>query len=74
MSQNAATDDGGTGYGDSGGPTFWIDPDTGETDIVVAVTSWGDVPTVATGIAYRIDTSDALDFIAEVADDWLEEP
>lgn len=74
MSQNAATDDGGTGYGDSGGPTFWIDPEQGETDIVVAITSWGDVPTVATGIAYRIDTADALDFIAEVADDWLEEP
>lgn len=73
MSQNAATGDGGTGYGDSGGPTFWIDPETGETDIVVAVTSWGDVPTVATGIAYRIDTADALDFIAEVAEEWLEE-
>jgi hypothetical protein len=74
MSQNNATGDGGTCYGDSGGPTFWIDPDTGdETDIVVAITSWGDVPTVATGIAYRIDTSDALDFIAEMAEEWLDE-
>jgi secreted trypsin-like serine protease len=73
MSQNHATGDGGTCYGDSGGPTFWIDPDEGETDMVVAITSWGDVPCVATGIAYRIDTSDALDFIAQMADKWLEE-
>ncbi len=42
MSQNHATGDGGTSYGDSGGPTFWIDPDTGvETDMVVAICSWG---------------------------------
>jgi secreted trypsin-like serine protease len=74
MSQNNATGDGGTCYGDSGGPTFWVDPDTGdETGIVVAITSWGDVPCVATGIAYRVDTSDTLDFIAEMADEWLEE-
>jgi secreted trypsin-like serine protease len=74
MSQNHATGDGGTCYGDSGGPTFWIDPDTGdETDIVVAITSWGDVPCVATGIAYRVDTSDALDFIAKKAEEWLDE-
>jgi secreted trypsin-like serine protease len=74
MSQNYATGDGGTCYGDSGGPTFWIDPDTGEeTDIVVAITSWGDVPCVATGIAYRVDTSDTLDFIAEMAVEWLDE-
>jgi hypothetical protein len=74
MSQNHATGDGGTCYGDSGGPTFWVDPDTGdETNIVVAITSWGDVPCVATGIAYRVDTSDALDFIAEKAEEWLEE-
>jgi len=74
MSQNHATGDGGTCYGDSGGPTFWVDPDTGdETDIVVAITSWGDVPCVATGIAYRVDTSDALEFIAEKAAEWLDE-
>ena len=71
MSQNKATGDGGTCYGDSGGPTFWVD-DGVETDIIVAITSWGDIPCVATGIAYRIDTSDALDFIAQMAEEWLE--
>ncbi|MBW2596392.1 MAG: trypsin-like serine protease [Deltaproteobacteria bacterium] len=66
---------GSTCYGDSGGPTFWVDPDTGdETGIVVAITSWGDVPCVATGIAYRVDTSDTLHFIAEMAEEWLEQP
>jgi hypothetical protein len=71
MSQNAATGDGGTGYGDSGGPAFWT---TDEGDILVAITSWGDVPCVAIGYAYRVDTSDALDFIAQVADEWLDGP
>ena len=75
MSRNRATDDGGSCSGDSGGPTFWIDPETGvETDKVVAITFWGDVPCVATGIAYRIDTSDALDFIEVMAGTWLLKP
>ena len=72
MSQNQATGDGGTAYGDSGGPAFWTDPDTGE-EILVGITSWGDVPCVASGFNYRVDTSDTLKFIAKVADEWLEE-
>ncbi len=39
MSQNVNTGNAGTCYGDSGGPTFWVD---GATEYVVAVTSWGD--------------------------------
>lgn len=62
LSQNQATGDGGTCYGDSGGPTFWTD---GGSDVLVAITSWGDARCVATGFNYRIDTADALDFIEE---------
>lgn len=70
LSQNHATDDGGSCYGDSGGPAFWEDPVLG--DILVAMTSWGDVPTVATGILYRADTADTHDLIA-FAEAWLDE-
>lgn len=69
LSQNQATDDGGSCYGDSGGPAFWEDPELG--DILVALTSWGDAPTVATGICYRADTADTHNLIA-MAEAWLE--
>jgi hypothetical protein len=65
MSQNQATDDGGTCYGDSGGPAFWTDPDTG-TEILVGITSWGDAPCVASAFNYRVDIPDTLDFIEDV--------
>jgi hypothetical protein len=65
MSQNQATGDGGTCYGDSGGPAFWTDPDTGE-EILVGITSWGDIPCVASGINYRTDIPDTLDFVADM--------
>jgi hypothetical protein len=65
MSQNQATGDGGTCYGDSGGPAFWTDPETG-TETLVGITSWGDVPCVASGFNYRVDIPDTLDFIDEV--------
>jgi secreted trypsin-like serine protease len=63
MSQNQATGDGGTCYGDSGGPAFYS---YNGTEILVGITSWGDVPCVATGINYRVDIRDTLDFIDEV--------
>lgn len=69
LSQNFATDDGGSCYGDSGGPAFWEDPDLGE--ILVGITSWGDVPTVATAFCYRADTADTHSLIA-LAEAWLE--
>jgi len=72
MSQNQATGDGGTGYGDSGGPTFWTEPDG--TEILVAVTSWGDGPCVSAEFNHRVDTSDTLDFIIPMmilAEEWL---
>lgn len=65
MSQNQATDDGGTCYGDSGGPSFWTDPDTG-IETLVGITSWGDASCVASAFNYRVDIPDTLDFVADV--------
>lgn len=64
LSQNQATGDGGTCYGDSGGPTFWKGDDGDE--VLVGITSWGDAQCVATGFNYRVDIPDTLDFIADV--------
>ena len=66
MSQNQATGDGGTCYGDSGGPAFWTDPDG--TEFIVGITSWGDVPCVASAFNYRVDIPETLDFINDVID------
>ncbi len=66
MSQNKATDDGGTCYGDSGGPTFW-EPDE-NTSILVGITSWGDAQCVASGFNYRVDIADTLDFVEDLID------
>jgi secreted trypsin-like serine protease len=64
MSQNQATGDGGTCYGDSGGPAFWTAEDGTET--LVGVTSWGDAQCVASAFNYRVDIPETLDFIADV--------
>jgi secreted trypsin-like serine protease len=64
MSQNQATGDGGTCYGDSGGPAFWTQEDG--TEVLVGITSWGDVPCVSAGFNYRVDIPETLDFIADV--------
>jgi hypothetical protein len=66
MSQNHATDDGGTCYGDSGGPAFWNEDGT---KILVGVTSWGDAQCVATGFNYRVDIPETLDFLDDVIAD-----
>jgi len=65
MSQNQATGDSGTCYGDSGGPAFWVDPDTG-TETLVGITSWGDAPCVSSAFNYRVDIPDTLDFVHDV--------
>jgi hypothetical protein len=66
LSQKAVFDESGTCFGDSGGPSFWVDPDGNE--IVVAVTSTGDAQCVATGLNYRVDTLETLGWIYEVMD------
>ena len=67
LSQNQALGFGGTVQGDSGGPTFWTDPETGRQTLV-SITSWGDLANVATGISFRIDTEVSLAFIDAVLD------
>lgn len=67
LSQNFSQGEGGTSYSDSGGPTFWIDPYTGD-ELLVGVTSRGDAAVVATGIADRTDTPRTLDFLDLVID------
>ncbi|HEX2304361.1 MAG TPA: trypsin-like serine protease [Gaiella sp.] len=64
MSQNQAHGDGGAGYGDSGGPTFLGSGDD-ESDIVVAVTSTGDVPCYSTNVSGRTDSPSARAFLAQ---------
>jgi secreted trypsin-like serine protease len=64
LSQKAVFDESGTCFGDSGGPIFWADSQGSE--VVVAVTSTGDAQCVATGLNYRVDVQDTVDFVAEV--------
>lgn len=67
LSMNMATGNGGTCYGDSGGPHF-IHLDGVETDIVVAVTVTGDIPCKATDKTYRTDTVAAREFLDDFVD------
>lgn len=58
ISMNAAKDDGGTCYGDSGGPNF-----LGTTNIVASTTITGDAICRATNVTYRLDTPSARQFL-----------
>jgi Trypsin len=64
LSQNPATGNGGTCYGDSGGPNFLGAGDE-ETDIVAATTITGDALCKATNVAYRTDTDSARRFLRQ---------
>jgi len=59
ISMNPATGDGGTCYGDSGGPNF-----LGTTDILAATTITGDAICRSTNVVYRLDTGSARTFLA----------
>mgnify|MGYP001823756928 CR=1 FL=1 len=61
LSQNLNRDNGGTCFGDSGGPAFWSHDDG--TEILVGITSWGDAQCVASGFYYRVDIPETLGFI-----------
>ena len=60
ISMNASTGNGGTCYGDSGGPNF-----LGTTDIIAAITITGDAVCRATNVTYRLDTDSARAFLAQ---------
>lgn len=64
LPMNRTTGNGGTCYGDSGGPHF-IHLNGVETDIIVSITSLGDIPCVASDKTYRIDTESARSFLAQ---------
>ncbi len=62
LQANEATGDGGTCYGDSGGPNFlW--QNGSETNIIAGVTVKGDAMCVATNVIYRLDTPTARNFL-----------
>jgi hypothetical protein len=60
ISMNPATGNGGTCYGDSGGPNF-----LGTTDIVAATTITGDTICRSTNVTYRLDTQSARAFLSQ---------
>ncbi len=64
MSQNLLAGNGGTCFGDSGGPAFYTQPDG--VEVLVGVTSWGDAQCVATSFNYRVDIPGSLEFIESV--------
>jgi hypothetical protein len=66
LSQNPATGYGGCLNGDSGGPAFWTDPDTGD-ETLVSIVAWGGSP-VGNSFYFRIDTVESLSFIQDVFD------
>jgi hypothetical protein len=66
-----ATGNGGTALGDSGGPAFWTDPDTGD-DVLVSISCWGG-SWVSNEFYWRIDTVESLQFIQNVIDSVEEE-
>lgn len=61
---NPAHGDGGTCFGNSGGPNFLGAGDT-ETNIVAATTITGDSRCRATNVDYRLDTVSARSFLGE---------
>ena len=63
LSMNPSTGDGGTCYGDSGGPHFLAD-----SNKVVSVTVTGDRYCRATDVTYRIDTDSARSYLESFVD------
>src|SRR5215213_9125754 len=58
ISMNPSTGNGGTCYGDSGGPNF-----LGSTNVVAATTITGDAVCRSTNVDYRLDTESARAFL-----------
>ena len=65
ISMNPSTGNGGTCYGDSGGPNF-----LGNTSTIAAITITGDSVCRSTNVVYRLDTASARHFL----DDYVTLP
>jgi Trypsin len=63
LSQNPATGNGGTCFGDSGGPNFLT---VNRQQILAAITITGDTVCQSTNVDYRTDTPSAQGFLAAV--------
>jgi len=59
ISMNRSTGNGGTCYGDSGGPNF-----LGGSNIIAAITITGDAVCRSTNVDYRLDTPSARSFLS----------
>lgn len=64
LSQNPATGNGGTCYGDSGGPNF-LGAGASETNIIAGTTITGDSLCKSTNVTYRLDTESARSFLGQ---------
>jgi secreted trypsin-like serine protease len=60
LSQNPSTGDGGTCYGDSGGPNF-----LGDSQVIASITITGDIPCRSRNVTYRLDTPTAREFLGQ---------
>jgi hypothetical protein len=60
ISMNPSTGNGGTCYGDSGGPNF-----LGTTQVIAAITITGDSVCRSTNVDYRLDTPSARAFLGQ---------
>ena len=63
LSQNPSTGNGGTCFGDSGGPNFMM---VNGRQVIVSITITGDSVCRSTNVAYRLDTVSAQSFLAAV--------
>jgi hypothetical protein len=63
LNQNPVQDLGGSGIGDSGGPTYWIDTVSGQATLVAMVSRGA---SDSFGVNYRVDTEEALSFLNSV--------
>jgi trypsin len=64
ISMNPSTGNGGTCYGDSGGPNF-LGSGSSETNIIAGTTITGDAPCRSTNVDYRLDTASARAFLGQ---------
>jgi len=64
LSQNQATGDGGTCYGDSGGPNF-LGAGNSETDTLAGTTITGDSQCVSTNVIQRLDIPASRAFLGQ---------